>query len=66
MKTVQKRVFFRHVEHLRKLRLPLFASLEQFSKIDDENTAKTRFSACLTFANAAYAFICVSKAVFEN
>ena len=65
MKTVQKRVF-RHAEHLRMLRMPLFAFLEQFSKIDDENSAKTRFSACSIFANTAYAFICVSRANFKN
>ena len=65
MKTVQKRVF-RHVEHLRLLHMPLFAFLEQISKIDDENSAKTRFSACWTFANAAYAYICVPYAVFRN
>ena len=45
MKTVQIRVF-RHVEHLRLLHMPLFAFLEQISKVDDEITLKTRFSAC--------------------
>ena len=44
MKTLQKRVF-RQVEHLRLLHMPLFAFLKQFSKIDDENTSKTRFFA---------------------
>ena len=42
MKKVQKRVF-RHVEHVRLLHVPLFAFLKQFSKIEDENTAETRF-----------------------
>ena len=45
IKTVQKRIF-QHVEHLRLLHMPLFAFLEQISKIDDENSAKTHFSAC--------------------
>ena len=42
MKTVQKRVFW-HVEHLRVLHMPLFAFLEWILKVDDENSAKTRF-----------------------
>ena len=42
MKTGQKRVF-QHVEHIRLLRMPLFAFLKQFSKIDDENSAKNAF-----------------------
>ena len=45
LKTVPKRVF-RHVEHLRLPHMPLFAFLKLFSKIDFENSAKTRFSAC--------------------
>ena len=45
MKTVQKRVFL-HVEHLRVLHMPLFVFLEWISKVDNENSAKTRFSAC--------------------
>ena len=34
-----------------------FAFLKHFSKIDDENKAKTRFLACWTLATTAYAFI---------
>ena len=61
-----KNAFFWQVEHLRLLHMPLFAFQEPISKIDDENSAKTRFSACWTFATAAYAFICVSRAKFKN
>ena len=61
-----KNAFWRNVEHLRLLHMPLFAFLEQISKIVDENNEKTRFSAWWTFATAAYAFICVSRAVFKN
>ena len=55
MKTVLKRVF-RHVEHLRLLHMPLFAFLKQFSKIDDENSAKTRF---LGMLNICEYWICL-------
>ena len=41
--------------------MPLFAFLEPIWKFDDENNVKTRFSACGTFATAAYAFICVLR-----
>ena len=33
MKTVQKRAF-RHVDHLRQLQMPIFAFLEQISKVE--------------------------------
>ena len=61
-----KNAFFRHVEHLRLLHMPLFAFLVQISKIEDENSAKTLFLACWTLANTAYAFICVSREIFKN
>ena len=51
-----KNAFFRHVEHLRLLQMPIYAFLEQISKIDDETSVKTRFQACLTFATTVYAF----------
>ena len=38
-----KNAFFRHVEHLWLLHMPLFEFLEQISKTDDENCAKMRF-----------------------
>ena len=65
MKTVQKRVFW-HDEHLRLLQMPIFAFLEQISKIDNENSAKTRFSACWTLANTAHSFICVPRVDFKS
>ena len=65
MKTVQKRVF-RQVERLRLLHMPIFTFLEEISKVVNENEAKLRFPACLTFAITAYAFICVSKAVIKT
>ena len=46
--------------------MPIFAFLEQISKVDDENNAKTRLSACWTFANTAYAVICVSRVDFKT
>ena len=65
MKSLQKRVF-RHVEHLRLLHMPLFQFLKHFSKIHDEITAKTRFSACRVCANTVYASICVSRKDFKS
>ena len=47
-----------------------FAFLKHFSKIDDENSAKTRFLACWTFASTAYALFAflewISKVDYEN
>ena len=57
-----KKAFF----GMRLLHMPIFAFLKQFSNIDDENRVKTRFSACFTFANAAYALISVSKSSFQK
>ena len=64
-KQSRKRVFW-HVEPLRLLRMPLFAFLKRFSKIHDEITAKTRFSACRVCANTVYAYICVSRKDFKS
>ena len=44
----------------------LFAFLEHIPKVDDENTAKKRFSACGRFATAAYAFIRVFRVDFDS
>ena len=46
--------------------MPVFGFLDKISIVDDENTAKKRFSAGGTFANTAYANICVSREHFKS
>ena len=61
-----RNAFFRHVEHLRLLHMPIFAFLKQFSNIDDEITAKTRFFGMLNICENCICHMRVSLLDFKT